>query len=59
MISGNIAWQLALAQPQKQPLYVLQIPDFGIYLASFSPASTGVNLAGYGVGLYGIEPNGD
>ncbi len=59
MIQGNNTWTQALAQPQKQPLYVLQIPNFGIYLASFSPTTTGVGLAGYGVGLYGIEPYGD
>ncbi len=47
-----------MAQLQKQPLYVLQIPDFGVVLASFSVAATGVGVSGYGVGLYGIAPYG-
>ena len=58
MISGNTTWQLALAQLQKQPLYILQIPDFGVILASFSVAATGVGISGYGVGLYGVTPYG-
>lgn len=58
MIQGNIAWQQALAQLQKQPLYVLQIPDFGVILAGFSVAATGVGISGYGVGEYGIAPYG-
>lgn len=58
MIQGNTAWQQALAQLQKQPLYVLQIPDFGVILASFSVAATGVGISGYGVGEYGIAPYG-
>jgi hypothetical protein len=58
MIQGNQTWQTALAQLQKQPLYILQIPDFGVILASFSTTATGVTLTGYGVGLYGIAPYG-
>jgi len=58
MIQGNQTWQMALAQLQKQPLYVLQIPDFGVVLASFSTAATGVGVAGYGVGKYGVAPYG-
>jgi hypothetical protein len=54
MIQGNQTWQMALAQLQKQPLYVLQIPDFGVVLASFSTAATGVGIGGYGVGAYGV-----
>jgi hypothetical protein len=58
MIQGNTTWQVALAQLQKQPLYVLQIPAFGVILASFSASATGVGLTGYGVGLYGVAPYG-
>jgi hypothetical protein len=58
MIQGNTSWQAALAQLQKQPLYVLQIPDFGVILASFSVSATGVGLTGYGIGLYGVAPYG-
>ena len=58
MIKGNQAWQTALAQLQKQPLYVLQIPDFGVILTSFSAAAAGVTLTGYGAGLYGVAPYG-
>jgi len=58
MIQGNQTWQMALAQLQKQPLYALQIPDFGLILTSFSMTATGVGLSGYGVGTYGIAPYG-
>ena len=58
MIQGNLTWQTALAQLQKQPLYVLQIPDLGVILASFSANATSVTLTGYGAGLYGIAPYG-
>jgi hypothetical protein len=58
MIQGNQTWQMALAQLQKQPLYVLQIPDFGVVLASFSTATTGVGVGGYGVDGYGVAPYG-
>lgn len=58
MIQGNQTWQMALARPQKHPLYVLQIPDFGVILASFSTTATGVGVGGYGVGGYGISAYG-
>jgi len=58
MIQGNQTWQMALAQLQKQPLYVLQIPDFGVILTTFSMAANGVVLNGYGVASYGIAPYG-
>jgi hypothetical protein len=54
MIQGNQTWQTALAQAQKQPLYTLEIPDYGIIIASFSPDAVGVSSAGYGVMLYGV-----
>ena len=46
MIQGNLTWQTALAQLQKQPLYVLQIPDFGVILTSFSATATSVTVTG-------------
>ena len=58
MIQGNQTWQNALAQLQKQPLYVLEIPAFGVVVASFSAAALGVTVGGYGVGLYGIAGYG-
>jgi hypothetical protein len=58
MIQGNTTWQVALAQRQKQPLYILQIPDFGVILATFSIGTTGVGVSGYGVGVYGAAPYG-
>ncbi|HLI30075.1 MAG TPA: hypothetical protein VKV79_03115 [Terriglobia bacterium] len=58
MIQGNQAWQNALAQLQKQPLYVLEIPDFGVVIASFSASALGVAVGGYGVVLYGIGSYG-
>ena len=33
MIQGNQTWQLALAQPQKQAYYTVEIPDFAIAIA--------------------------
>jgi hypothetical protein len=57
MITGNQTWQAALAPNQKQPLYVLVIPNFGLYLASFS-AGAGVVIGGFGIGVYGLAPYG-
>jgi len=54
MIQGNQNWQTVLAQLQKQPLYVLEIPDFGVVIASFSASALEVTVGGYGVVLYGI-----
>lgn len=58
MIQGNQIWRMALAQPLKQPLYVLQIPDFGVILASFTTQAAGVTLDGYGTASYGVAPYG-
>ena len=55
MISGNQTWTQALAQPQKQPYYTVEIPDFAIIIASFSATSeAALNPGGYGVTLYGV-----
>lgn len=55
MIQGSQTWQLALAQPQKQALYTVEIPDFSIAIASFSAAAVPTpSLGGYGVTLYGV-----
>jgi len=53
MIIGNQSWQMALGQSVKQPLYVLQIPVFGIWLSSFSTHLITL-LGGYGVIPYGM-----
>lgn len=53
MIQGNSNWTNALAQSQKQPLYVFQVPDFALLLASFS-TSANVTVGGYGVTVYGV-----
>jgi len=53
MIIGNQSWQTALGQNVKQPLYVLQIAAFGIFLSSFS-AGLITLLGGYGVIPYGL-----
>lgn len=58
MIQGNQAWQQALSQLQKRPLWVLEIADFGIVVASFSAADLKVGVGGYGVMLYGITGYG-
>jgi len=56
MIQGNQTWTQALAQTQKQPYYLVEIPDFAIAIASFSVTANVVPIAlsGYGVTLYGI-----
>lgn len=55
MISGNQTWQSGLSAPQKQPLYVLQIPQFGIVLASFPQSQIQpLTQSGYGVMLWGV-----
>ncbi len=54
MISGNQTWQNALLQQSKQPLYIFEIPDFGITVASFTTAVAGITVGGYGVILYGV-----
>ena len=49
MIEANQNWQNAIAQQVKQPLYVFEIPDLGIIIASFSAEAANVTLGGYGV----------
>lgn len=58
MIIGNQTWQTALAVLQKQPLYVLEIPEYGVVIASFSSEQLNVGVGGYGVTLYGIAAYG-
>jgi len=53
MIQGNQNWTNALAQRQKQPLYVFEVPDFALLLASFN-ATANVTVGGYGVTDYGV-----
>jgi hypothetical protein len=55
MIQGNQTWQLALAQPQKQAYYIVEIPDFAIAIASFTASAQAATIpSGYGVTLYGV-----
>ncbi len=55
MISGNQTWQTGLNTQAKQPLYILQIPQFGIVLASFTPSTVqSLTTTGYGVMWWGI-----
>jgi hypothetical protein len=55
MINGNQTWQSGLTSPQKQPLYILQIPQFGIVLASFTLSQIQpLSQSGYGVMAWGI-----
>ena len=56
MIQGNQTWQAGLNGLQKQALYVLQIPQFGIILATFT-ASQIQSLAqsGWGQANWGIN----
>jgi len=67
MISGNQTWQAVLQSGAKQPLYLFEIPDLGLVIASFSmtppqalpatvglPPPIGIGASGYGVILYGV-----
>ncbi len=53
MISGNQSWLAALEAGQKQPLYVFEIPDLNLVIASFSLNVVNVSLGGYGVSTLG------
>lgn len=60
MIQGGQDWQAALAQPQKQALYILEIPAFGIIITSFIEtalnqpvAQSGWGNFSYGIGTWG------
>ncbi|HTS69292.1 MAG TPA: hypothetical protein VMO17_09935 [Terriglobia bacterium] len=55
MISGNQTWQLGLNAQAKQPLYILQIPQFGIVISSFTPSQIqALTQSGYGAMVWGI-----
>jgi hypothetical protein len=62
MIQGNYIWTQALAQSAKQPLYIVEIPDFAIAIASFTPdqqpATVASSETGYGNGGYGLNTYG-
>jgi hypothetical protein len=56
MISGNQTWQSGLNSLQKQPLYVLQIPQFGIVIASFTQSQIqSLTQCGYGAMTWGVN----
>jgi len=54
MIQANQTWVNALGQQAKRPLYVLQIPAFGICLASFSTAPAKPIIPAPGAGGWGV-----
>jgi hypothetical protein len=55
MINGNQTWQTGLNAKAKQPLYILQIPQFGIVIASFTQSQIqSLTQSGYGVMDWGI-----
>ena len=55
MIVGNQTWQSGLNAQQKLPLYVLQIPQLGIVIASFTLSQIqSLTQSGYGVMTWGI-----
>ncbi len=53
MIFGNQTWQAGLNAQQKQALYVLTIPQFGIVLSSFTQAQI-QPVQGWGVAAWGV-----
>lgn len=59
MIQANQTWTQALAQPQKQPYYAVEIPDFAITIVSYgASAVTSSQAAGYGAAQYGVAEYG-
>jgi hypothetical protein len=55
MIQGNQTWQSGLTSLDKQPLYILQIPQFGIVIASFTQSQVqSLTQSGYGASLWGV-----
>lgn len=54
MISGNQTWLAALQAGQKQALYLFEIPDLNLVIASFSPNVVTITLGGYGVSFLGL-----
>lgn len=55
MIQGNQNWQSGLGSLQKQPLYILQIPQFGIVISSFTQSQIqALTQTGYGAMNWGI-----
>jgi hypothetical protein len=55
MINANQIWQSGLNASPKQPLYILQIPQFGIVLSTFSLSQIqSLAKSGYGVMTWGI-----
>jgi len=55
MIVGNQTWQTGVSAQAKQPLYILQIPQFGIVLASFTQSQIqSLTQSGYGVMTWGV-----
>jgi hypothetical protein len=56
MIQGNQTWQASLNVSPKQPLYILQIPQFGIVLASFTQSQIqSLSQSGYGAMTWGVS----
>jgi hypothetical protein len=56
MISANQTWQSGLYAQAKQPLYILQISQFGIVLASFTQSQIqSLTQTGYGVMTWGVN----
>ena len=56
MINGNQTWQSGLNTLQKQPLYILQIPQFGIVIASFTQSQIqALSQSGYGAMVWGVN----
>jgi hypothetical protein len=56
MIQGNQTWTSGLNALQKQALYVFQIPQFGIVLASFTPAQIqALSQSGWGQATWGVS----
>ena len=56
MIQGNQTWQSGLGAQAKQPLYILQIPQFGIVLATFTQSQVQpLDKCGYGTMAWGVS----
>ncbi len=58
MIKGNQTWTNALALGQKQPLWLFEIPDWGILIGGFQTTLIITPAGGYGIGPYGVTGYG-
>ena len=53
MIAANQAWVEELLQQKKRALYIFEITELGVIIASFTSEQLEISTGGYGVVGYG------